>query len=271
MTSPSKNIYFELTEELNAAGLVAVLASGQAVVYYKIAMMSKDGDWILKETPEACQRVLQVLGRREARYRSGAPLDVRWLAGGWSSHFEFIDPAGRRIRCDFLTRPPRVSPEEVAPLFAAKSGASLLVVGLEPLIRMKQTQRAKDYPVIGELARLLPPEREIEWTTDPDRILELAPAHGRSSKRPPVRAARAGGSRVDVVVELARELDRLQQQDRKRVEKYRSAAETFTREFLAARIGDMELTEAHTLICQLAERWLPRDPLGTEDDHGAPQ
>ncbi|HYO15000.1 MAG TPA: hypothetical protein VE685_17540 [Thermoanaerobaculia bacterium] len=271
MASRSKNIYFELTEELNAEGFIAVLASGQAVVYYKIAMMSKDGDWILKETPEACRRVLEVLGQRGARYRSGAPLDVRWLAAGWSSHFEFIDLEGRRIRCDFLTRPPRVSPEDVAPLFEAKPGESLLVIGLEPLIRMKQTQRAKDYPVIGELARLLPPEREIEWTTDPDRILELASVHGESSKRPPVRAARAGGSREDVVVELARELDRLQQQDRKRVEKYRAAAETFTREFLAARIGDKELTEAHSHVCQLAERWLPFDPLGTEEDHGAPQ
>ncbi|MFP5287725.1 MAG: hypothetical protein ACLGI9_18455 [Thermoanaerobaculia bacterium] len=271
MTSQSKNIYFKLTEELNAEGTVAVLASGQAVVYYKIAMMSKDGDWILKETPEACRRVLEVLGQRGARYRPGAPLDVRWLAGGWSSHFEFVDPESRRIRCDFLTRPPRVSSEDVAPLFEAKPGESLLVVGLEPLIRMKQTQRAKDYPVIGELARLLPPEREIEWTTDPDRILALAPFHGRNSQRPPVRVARAGGSREDVVVELARELDRLQQQDRRRVERYRVAAEPFTREFLTARIGDMELTEAHAQICQLAERWLPLEPLGTEDHHGAPQ
>ncbi len=61
----------------------------------------------------------------------------------------------------------------------------LLVVGLEPLIRMKQTQRAKDYPVIGELSRLLPPEREVELTTDPDRILELAPEYGRESRRRP--------------------------------------------------------------------------------------
>ena len=47
------NVYFDLTEELNAEGGIAVLASGQAVVFYKISMMSKDGDWILRETPEA--------------------------------------------------------------------------------------------------------------------------------------------------------------------------------------------------------------------------
>ena len=43
----------------------------------------------------------------------------------------------------------------------------LIAVDPESLILMKQTQRAKDYPVIGELARLLPPEREVELTTDP--------------------------------------------------------------------------------------------------------
>src|SRR6476469_5207575 len=149
------NLYFDLTQELNAEGPIAVLASGQAVVFYRTTMMSKDGDWILRETPEACRRVLAVLARHGARYRSGAPLDIRWLAGGWSSHFEFFDPQGRRVRCDFLSRPPRVRPEELNALFASPVDRPL-VVGIEPLIRMKQTQRAKDYPVIGELARLLP-------------------------------------------------------------------------------------------------------------------
>ena len=50
-----------------------------------------------------------LLALRRARYRPGAPLDVRWLAGGWSSHFEFADERGRRVRCDFFSRPPRVS------------------------------------------------------------------------------------------------------------------------------------------------------------------
>src|SRR6201746_1682410 len=85
-TMGTGNVYFDLTEELNAEGDIAVLASGQAVVFYKISMMSKDGDWILRETPEACEKTLAILGHHGARYRPGAPLDVRWLAGGWSSH-----------------------------------------------------------------------------------------------------------------------------------------------------------------------------------------
>jgi hypothetical protein len=264
-----RNAYFDLTQELNAEGPIVALASGQAVVYYQVTMMSKDGDWIIQETPEACRRALDVLARHGARYRSGAPLDVRWLAGGWSSHFEFSDLQGRRIRCDFLSRPPRVRSEEVRALFAAPVDRPL-VVGIEPLIRMKQTQRAKDYPIIGELARLLPPEKEIEVTTDPDRILALAPAYGQGSNRLPVKAALASPAREDVVVELARETDRLQQKDRARLDKYRQASEVFLREFQAAKVGDLELPEAHDRICELAGRWLPRDPLAEGDaDHGA--
>jgi len=267
-----RNLYFELTEELNAEGVIAVLASGQAVVYYRISMMSKDGDWILRETPEACRKALAVLEQYGARYRPSAPLDVRWLAGGWSSHFEFADPEGRRIRCDFVTRPPRVAPEELSGLFAsAAPEEALMVIGVEPLIRMKQTQRAKDYPVIGELARLLPPERELELTTDPDRILNLASDYGKQSRRAPVRAVLAGSSRESVVVELARELDQLQRQDRARLEVYKTAAAPYVREFQAANLGALELSEAHGRACELAERLLPRNPWISEDGDGAAQ
>ncbi|HLX08587.1 MAG TPA: hypothetical protein VKY89_12080 [Thermoanaerobaculia bacterium] len=268
---PVRNFYFDLTQELNEAGSIAALASGQAVVFYRLAMMSKDGDWILKESPEACRRTLAVLARHGARYRPGAPLDVRWLAGGWSSHFEFLDPKRRRIRCDFVTRPPRVRPEEVTALFASP-GEPTLVVRIEPLIRMKQTQRAKDYPVIGELARLLPPEREIELTTDPDRILALAPLHGQESERRAVKAARTGLPREEVVVELAREADRMQVADRARLERYRAASESFLREFQASDISAQRLPESHQRILDLAERWLPLDPFATRDTaHGTPE
>ena len=52
------NVYFELTREFNRLGPVAALASGQAVVYYRLAITSKDGDWIVRDTPEACRGLL---------------------------------------------------------------------------------------------------------------------------------------------------------------------------------------------------------------------
>ena len=262
------NVYFELTREFNRDEPVALLASGQAVVFYRIAIMSKDGDWVIRERPEACDRVRAVLAARGARHRPSPPLDVRWLAGGWSSHFEFTDERARRIRCDFFSRPPRVAFARVEEMFGV--GASqdrLLVVDPETLVRMKQTQRAKDYPAIGEIARLLPGGRELLYTTDPDRILALASSVVAAVDRPSVRAAREAAGRERVVVELAREIDQMQRRDLARVERYLAASARYLEEFRRARVDEMALSQAHQMACALAERWLPVVPagLGQED------
>jgi hypothetical protein len=257
------NVFFALTEEFNADGVVALLASGQAVVFYRIALMSKDGDWVLKESETACQRVLSVLAAHGARYRPGPPLDPRWLAGGWSSHFEFFDEKRRRIRCDFVSRPPRIPPAELDATFSAARGEGRLrVVDPERLVLLKQTQRAKDYPVIAELSRLLAPARELALTTDPDRILELAGPYGSDSPRPSVRAARLGRPREEVVTALAREIDRMQGEDRRRVRRYEEAARAYLAELRAALPSQATLDEAHAIAVRLAERLLPTTPEG---------
>lgn len=265
-----RNVYFDLTAEFNRDGTIALLASGQAVVYYRRALMSKDGDWILAETSEACDRVRSVLAGCGARYRLGAPLDVGWLAGGWSSHFEFSDEAGRRIRCDFLSRPPRVPAARVRDLFGTlRRPGDLAVVDLESLILMKRTQRAKDYPVIGELARLLPAAQEVLYTTDPDRVLDLAPTLGPTVDRQAAAVAREGGSREAVVVAMAREIDRLQQEDRQRLDAYASAAERYVGELSRSGILDLPLERAHPAILDLADRLLPRSLPGRGEGVGS--
>lgn len=102
------NIYLQLTDEFNAGRLRAIICSGQAAVLHRVAIMSKDGDWILQEDAECCRHILETLERHGAHYRFGAPLDVRWLSQGWSSHLEFTS-GPLRIRTDFFTRPPRIS------------------------------------------------------------------------------------------------------------------------------------------------------------------
>lgn len=254
-----ENVFFALTEELNRDGRIAILGSGQAVVWHRLAIMSKDGDWILRESPEACATALDVLGRHGARYRPGAPLDPRWLAGGWSSHFEFSDERGRRVRCDFFSRPPRVDAQALAALFANDEVEP--VVDVETLIRMKQTQRAKDYAVIGELARRLPPERELALTTDVDRILQLAPAH-RDSPRPAAAAARSG-DRHAVVQTLAEEVDELQRRDRDRLEQFERAAEPYLAAVRLLSRTELELPNGHARLVELAQRLLPKRLMGS--------
>ncbi len=253
------NIYFELTRLFNSGRRVVVLGSGQAVVYHRLAIMSKDGDWIIREEPGACRQVLDILTARGARYRFGAPLDARWLAGGWSSHFELEDERGRRVRCDFFSRPPRVSEAELESVFSA-TGDALAVVDLETLVRMKQTQRAKDYAVIGELARRLSPERELELTTDPDRVIALADSHGRRGSRPSVDAWLDGLGRTGVVRALAEEVDSLQLADRARLEVFARAAVPFFRRLSQLGGGELDLPDGHDRLVRLAESTLPQDP-----------
>jgi hypothetical protein len=129
---------------------------------------------------------------------------------------------------------------------------------------MKQTQRAKDYPAIGEIARLLPGDRELLYTTDPDRILALASSGAAAVDRPSVRAAREAAGRERVVVELAREIDQMQRRDRARVERYLAASARYLEEFRRARVDEVALSDAHPMACALAERWLPVVPAGLE-------
>lgn len=49
LTTLDDNPYVELTAAFNRECLRAVLSSGQAVVLHRLAVMSKDGDWILRE------------------------------------------------------------------------------------------------------------------------------------------------------------------------------------------------------------------------------
>ena len=122
---------------------------------------------------------------------------------------------------------------------------------------MKRTQRAKDYAVIGELATLLSPEREIELTTDPDRVLALAPAVGAASRRPAVQAAWSGAGRRVVVTRLAEEADDLQQQDAARLAMYEEAARSYIEACRAGALTDLPLRDAHARLCEAAERSLP--------------
>lgn len=249
------NVYFDLTRAFNERGAIAALASGQAVVHYRVAIMSKDGDWVILETADACARVQEILAARGAVYRPGAPLDPRWLAGGWSSHFEFTDEKKRRVRCDFFSRPPRVSQAAIDRVFES-SPDPLLVIDVESLIRMKQTQRVKDYAVIGELAARLPPPQQVLLTTDPDRLLDLAADAGAGVEREAVRAALTG-DRDAVVVALAREQDRLRRADAARLNAYARAAAPYIEAFNELSPAERRLPAAHAQVVALASRLLP--------------
>jgi len=222
------NPYLDLTDEFNRGDLRAIVSSGQAVVLLRLSVTSKDGDWILKESPDALTHVLGVLAGHGAHYRFGAPLDVRWMAGGWSAHLEFPSD-GLRLRTDFVTRPPRLPPAELAGLWEQQRASTMPYVDARRLVALKQTGRERDYAVIGELARLIQdPAEQLLASRSVDDLVELATVHTKLARdlqdRRPLLAHARSGSRDELASALDAERRVLMAADVRRLDRYASAA-----------------------------------------------
>jgi len=259
------NIYVELTEAFNAGGLRAVLSSGQAVVFHRLAVMSKDGDWILREDERALQHIRSVLGQRGAHYRFGAPLDLRWMRGGWSAHFEFRS-GPIRVRTDFVTRPPRLTQEALARLWQAQQRETFPVVGVRDLCELKKTNRERDYAIIGELARLLDdPRDELRLSRSARDLTRLAGEHPDlvaelSGQRPLLACIADGIGALEAALDAERR--RLIHANEARLGAYLDAAvgwrEAWPR--VEAEIRGLSLEEGHSLMVHRAEKILPFVP-----------
>src|SRR5579864_1081950 len=259
------NPYLELTKELNQGRLRVLLSSGQAVVVHRLAIMSKDGDWLLREDAEATTHALAVLSRHGARYRFGAPLDMRWLANGWSAHFEFRR-GPLRLRTDFVTRPPRIAAEWLQRIWKDSAASGTEVVDLEPLAALKLTNREKDYAVVGELARLMTESRaQFLYSRSSRDLIELASKHpAELAEVTPQRPllARIGEGREALEEALDRERRTLMRANEERLSRYQAAAERWAAEWPAVRrrIEGLPLLEAHRVVTSAAEGILPFAP-----------
>ena len=259
------NPYVRLTHEFNEGRLRAIVASGQAVVLHRLAIMSKDGDWLLRDDAETLGHVIATLARHGARYRYGAPLDLRWLAHGWSSHLEFQE-GGLRLRCDFVTRPPRVSPGDLRALWEAPVQKEAPVVGLALLAELKRTNREKDYAVIGELARRMEDPRlqalHSRSARDLMRLVEQHPAVVRQAANERPLLARLGAGREEVERLLDEERRGLMRLNEERLERYVQAASAWGAEWprLAKELAGLPLAVAHEMMVARAVELLPVEP-----------
>lgn len=256
------SIYITLTKEFNAGRFRAVLGGGQAVVLHNLAIMSKDGDWILREDEEAVRHVLSVLDRYDARYRFGAPLDIRWLQGGWSSHFEFLLD-GIRVRTDFVTRPPRLSADTIKRLWSELAATSIPHVGPRELAEMKKTDREKDYAVIGELARLMEnPSDQLLYSRSARDLIELADQYPEilsslSDHRPLLKAVSQGRRALEVLLDAERR--NFMRLNEERLNRYMKAAQPWADNWPTTQkaMRGSSLEEAHNLMVNRAQNILP--------------
>lgn len=259
------NIYLDLTTQFNKGRLRAILSSGQAVVLHRLAIMSKDGDWIIREDPEALKHILTILNDYGARYRFGAPFDSRWLEGGWSSHFEFMNE-GMRIRTDFVSRPPRIPFERLATIWKEQESREFPFVDLPDLAELKKTNREKDYAIIGDLSRRMEnvverlrysrSAREINerYRQTPDSVSLLMKERGIDP----------GTLRTVEALEMALDAERrrLIHENERRLAGYAAAAKEWSACWKEAerKTAGLPLSKAHQILVSLAEKLLPKTP-----------
>jgi hypothetical protein len=232
--------------------------------------MSKDGDWILREDEETLVHVLRVLERRGARYRFGAPLDLRWMTGGWSAHFEFRWER-LRVRTDFVTRPPRLSGEDLRDLWAGQEGRNPPFVGAAHLAEIKKTNREKDYAVIGELARLMDePRQRLLYSRSARDLVRLAADHPNeaarlSSKRSLLAAVERGREAVEVALDAERRA--LMRANEDRLAAYAAASATWRTRWaeVSREMEGCSLVQAHGIMVRHADGTLPRRPHSAVD------
>lgn len=264
------NIYLRLTDEFNFGRLRAIICSGQAVVLHKLAVMSKDGDWILREDEESLSHILTVLEKRGATYRFGAPLDLRWLAGGWSAHFEFHGEF--RVRTDFFTRPPRLTDSDLRRIWTEQEDRRPPFIGPSDLALMKQTNREKDYVVIGELARIMEShEAQFLHSRSARDLCTMFTADGELAlrlveRRPLLGELARGEERVAQLLDEERR--QLIRKNEERLRRHDIAAQEWKARWpqILSAIQGMPLRKAHALVVGAALGVLPFHVGDT--DHG---
>ncbi len=258
------NIYTELTRDFNKGKVRSILCSGQAVVLHGLAVMSKDGDWIIRSDEESLNFILSVLASKGAVYRYGAPLASAWLEGGWSTHLEYTHN-DLRIRTDFFTKPPRLNNEQIADLWQKAEAGAPQYVDLETLALLKQTDREKDYVILGELARKISDVREMLkysrsavdilniWDTDREIIESV------SQVRPVLKLCIEGRDALEAGLDAERRT--LMRINSDRLLKFKNAATKWAERWshISAKIKDLPLLDAHQIMVSEASKYLPTE------------
>ena len=132
------------------------------------------------------------------------------------------------VRTDFVTRPPRLSSEDLENMWRNQEGREVPVVDARELIEIKKTNREKDYAVIGDLARLLiGVEEQFLASRSARDILELAARHpdmlaALVDKRPALACALEGADALEAALDAERRS--LIHTNERRLERYRQAA-----------------------------------------------
>ena len=152
-------------------------------------------------------------------------------------------------------------------LWREQSGAEIPFVGLRDLALMKMTQREKDYPIIGELARRLSEVADqLRFSRSAGDLIHIARKHpgetARQERLRPLLALAIAGDRNRLAEALDAERRHLIQADAARLAHFQRVAANWAGAWpkLEARLDALPLEKAHAMMCETAVAYLPFAP-----------
>ena len=149
------NPIFRALSTLRTFRVRFLLMGGQACVLYGAAEFSRDADIAILAEPDNLQRLNDALRELEAECIALPPLSISYLRKGHAVHFRCRHPDARDLRIDIM------SVMRGAPSFATlwrrrttvttEDGTTFDLISLPDLLRVKKTQRDKDWPMLRRL------------------------------------------------------------------------------------------------------------------------
>ena len=257
--------FFEgLVTSVQAKGVVCAITSGMACVKFEAALGTKDCDVLCAaNSADAFLRTIESTSLRGAAcgYRShlSAPLDGRWLSGGWTAHFAWR-LAGEEAALDVFGVALRGSTpwqSETQGLYASR----------HTVAEMKRTDRPRDWPFATTLGvKLLRAGDPRGWLHifDHQVMLDMAaeiPCPSEMiARRPVLGLLQSRDPRLDIA--LRGEVEFWQQLDHVRMQVYRQAVRSYVVAVKKDSRSDASgMRTQHQARVEHAERLLAMNPL----------
>jgi hypothetical protein len=259
-----ERFYQRLVTKARGQGITCAITSGMACVEFGVAETTKDCDLLC--TPQTCSKLLDLLSGASLEghlpaYRGhlAAPLDERWLRGGWTSHFAWNAP-GAEAYLDVFG----VAPRSSAPWEKELEG---FCASRHTVAEMKRTNREKDWPYATALgAQMIEAGDARGWLHifDTDLLLALAriarPPVSFIKRRPVLGLAVKGDSRLRSA--LHAEVQFWHELDRVRLGIYQKAVRPYMRAVTRTPLlAGMALAAQHEARVRCAKEHLPLNPL----------
>ncbi|MFO1500187.1 MAG: hypothetical protein U1G07_17660 [Verrucomicrobiota bacterium] len=262
--SQLERFYEDLVARAQTSGISCAITSGMACVSFGVSETTKDCDLLCQPTSAAALfELLAELRLRSTpvqyRGRISAPMDGRWLRGGWTSHFVWNE-AGNEAYLDVFGIPPRATAlwqSEIQGFYASP----------HTVAEMKRTDRPKDWPIATALGlKLLEAGDERGWLHlfDHDVLVQTAervpcPAN-IVAQRPVLTLLTNKDDRLELA--LKAEVEFWHRLDRLRMRIYEQAVRAYASALrVELRTETHDFREQHQIRIEKAQELLPPNPL----------